>query len=170
MHAYVHWIDRAYVGYQNEASRDERYTSWVTDISVSGGADGDERECQRVILEKVPLTELSLVSRTPTRTLAQLRKNVRKSTTTRDMIGCAFEAFAGRPCLGQELVQGVGDFRWLTYAEIHRTMKRVERALLSLGVSRGSFVGMCAHNSVAHVQVQHATCNLGSSNNRRRRR
>lgn len=69
------------------------------------------------------------------------------------MLRRSFLSYSERPFIGEETLQGNKQFEWITYGETYSAAAKVVRALLSLGVPRGSFVGMCAHNSAAHVQT-----------------
>ena len=57
-------------------------------------------------------------------------------------------------------MQGSGQFLWGTYEESYKRAAGVVRCMLAMGIPRGAFVGLCAHNSAAHVEVLLA-CMLG---------
>jgi hypothetical protein len=146
-------VGSSYHRYTTYADPDQKaHGTVVVDCTglVSAGPGQGKR---RVLYERVPLTELDLVPKTPTTTIGDCRLRVKDSKTTVELLRRSFEVFAERPFLGQETVQGNREFAWTTYGESYDQATAVVRALFSLGVPRGSFVGLCAHNSTAHVQA-----------------
>jgi len=107
----------------------------------------------RIIIEKVPLTELNVVRGTPNEILPQKRLHVSEATSAADLLRRALQAYHERPLFGAEVIQGDFNFTWTTFGETYEQAAALVRALLSIGIPRGSFVGLCAHNSVAHAQA-----------------
>lgn len=118
----------------------------------SPGPNGAKHH-HRVVFDAVPLTELELVPGTPSTSIEKKRQQVKTASTTIELLRRSFVEYSERPFLGQETAQGNQRFTWTTYRETYDVASGIIRSLISLGIPRGSFVGLCAHNSVSHVQT-----------------
>jgi hypothetical protein len=147
-------LSAPYVVYVDPVTRDSRHGVFVVDVAVDAtpasiltnnsdvhataahalhvghsrdavdAPGGPVGESHKVVLEKVPLTELDIIGDTPLKTLAVMRAYVRKAATTTELIRRAFTSYGDRPCLGQELHQGARDFAWTSYVGARRECVR----------------------------------------------
>ena len=74
--------------------------------------------------------------------MAAVRPELRTSTAR--TMSHALERFGGRPCLGTRSSSGV--FSWTTYNQVRERAHDLAEGFCSLGVTKGSTVGLCSPN------------------------
>ncbi len=67
------------------------------------------------------------------------------------LFSVCFETYANQPCLGFETAPGA--WVWKTYGAVLERVKSVAAALRRRQIRCGDYVGLCAENSVAYVEV-----------------
>ena len=111
------------------------------------------------LLERVPWQRLELCERAPER-VSQLRTKVNGSCLP-ETLHQMFVTYGNRPCIGVESKENrklpspfASRFIWTTFQESHKRVLGCANALSAAGVRLGDFVGTCAANSRAYVEVQ----------------
>ncbi len=85
--------------------------------------------------------------------------------TVLDMMARTVAAYGDRPAYSDQVAAGIitptGQWRTLTWAELHETGRHIAAALVAQGLERGATIAIMASNRIEHVVADHAALLAG---------